>query len=171
VVDLPIPDPFTARHNRRPLFYELFARQSPAAVIPPIPFPPLFPGSPQVSPQGSATSFIGPNPTVNRLVAHHRLAIKLAPTHNLFGTKPLANQRLNRPKLGRPIKPVPPRSALSATRFLHRMRRPIVAIIHRTIPLHLPIQRATMPPKMFCHRCHQQSLLPHRGYFIAFLRA
>src|SRR5471032_3010405 len=107
-VNLPIPDPSTASHHRRPLFYQLFARQPPAAVIPPIPFAPLFPRSPQVSPQSPATPFIRPNPTVNGLVAHHGLTLKLSPSNNLFGTKPLANQRLNRRKLTRPIKPVPP---------------------------------------------------------------
>jgi hypothetical protein len=104
-------------------------------------------------------------------VAHHGLTLKLAPPHNLCGTKPLPKQGFNRPKLRRPIKPVPPRSSLSATRFLHRMRRPIVAIMHRTIPLHLPIQRAPMPPKMFCDLSDTQFLLPQRRNRISFLRA
>src|SRR5476651_1813465 len=97
-VNLPIPDPSTLRHHCRPLFYKLFTRQPPAAVIAPIPFAPLFPGSPQVSPQGPATPFVLPNPTVNRLVAHHGLSLKLSSPHNLLGTEPLANQAFNRRK-------------------------------------------------------------------------
>src|SRR5271170_8125248 len=95
-VDLPIPDPLTVRHHRRPLFNGLFASQPPAAVIAPIPFSPLFPRSPKVFPQSPATPFVLPNPTVDRLVAHAGLSLKLAPPHNLFGTKPPANQAFNR---------------------------------------------------------------------------
>jgi hypothetical protein len=170
-VHLPIPDPPTARHHRRPLFNGFFARQSSPAVIAPIPFSPLFPRSPQVPPQAPAAPFIRPNPTVNGLVAHDGLPLKLAPPNDLFGTKPLANQRRNRPKLRRPIPPVPPRAALASARLLHRMARAIPPIMRRLIPLHLPIQRATMPPKMFRHRCHPQTLPPHRGQLITFLHA
>ncbi len=171
-VDLPIPDPATARHHRWPLFYEFFAGQSPTAVISAIPFSSPFPGSAQMPPQSSATPFVRPNPTVNGLVAHHGLALKLSPPNNLFGTQPLANQSLNRRKLRRPIKPVPPRSLLSSTGLLHRMARPIAAIMRRLIPLHLPIQRATMPPKMFCHLCHPAHLAAAcAANLITFLRA
>ena len=170
-VDLPIPDPATVRYHRRPLFYELFARQSPTAVIPSIPLASALPGSAQMTPQCPATPFIRPNPTVNGLVTHHALPFKLAPPNNLFGTKPLANQRLNRPKFSRPIKPVPPRSSLSAARLLNRMAGAITAIMRGLIPLHLPIQRATMSPKMFCHLCHPQTLPSQGGNFISFLRA
>ena len=170
-VNLPIPDPATAGHHRRPLFNGLFTSQPPAAVITPIPFPPLFPRSTQVFPQGSATPFVLPNPTVNRLVAHHGLTLKLAASHNLFRAKPLANQACNRRKLLRPIKPVPPRSSLASAGFLHRMAGAIAAIMGGAIPLHLPIQRARLAAKMFCHLCHSQTLPPQRGNLITFLRA
>jgi hypothetical protein len=129
-VNLPIPDPATLLNHRRPLFYRLFASQPPSTVILSIPFSPLFPGSTQMPPQGPATPFIRPNPTVNRLVTHDGLSLKRSPSHNLFGTKPLANQRLNRPKLRRPISPVPTGTSLSPARFLNRMAGAIAAIMH-----------------------------------------
>ena len=170
-VNLPIADPSTARHHRRPLFNGSFTCQPATAVVSPIPFSALLPGASQVFPQTAATTFILPDPTVNRLVAHHGLALKRSPPHNLFGTKPLANQAFNRRKLGRPIKPVPPRSALASARFLHRVARPISPVMRRLIALHLPIQRATMPPKMFCHLAHPKILAAQRRQFITFLRA
>ena len=88
-VDLPIADPATAHHHRRPLFYKLFPGQPSPAVIAAIPFAPSLPGPAQVSPQGPATPFIRPNPAVNGLVTHHGLSLKLAPPDDLFGTKPL----------------------------------------------------------------------------------
>jgi hypothetical protein len=137
----------------------------------PPPIAALVPGSSKVFPQGSATPFIGPNPTVNGLVAHHGLPLKLAPPHNLFGAKSLTNQRLNRPKFRRSIPPVPTGSSFSSARFLDRMTGAIAAIMHRPIPLHLPVQRATMPTKMFRHRCHPHMLLSHCAKLITFLTA
>ena len=170
-INLPISDPRTVRHHRRPLFNGLFTRQPPTAVIASIPFAPLLPRSTKVPPQAPATPFVLPDPAVNGLVAHHRCSLKLPPPHNLSGTKPLANQRRNGLKFRRPIKPVPPRSSLAATRFLHRMAGAIAAIMGGAIPLHLPIQRATMPSKMFRHLCHSQTLPAQRGNLITFLRA
>ena len=170
-INLPIPNPATVRHHQRPLFNRFFARQSASAIIPSIPFALQFSRSPQVFPQAAATPFVLPDPTVNRLVAHHGLALKRSPPHNLFGAELLANQVFNRRKFLRSIKPVPPRAVLSATRFLHRLVGPIPPIMRRLIPLHLPIQRATMPPKMFCHLAHPKILAAQRRQFITFLRA
>ena len=170
-VDLPIPDALTARHHRRPLFNGLFAGQAATAVVSPIPFAPLLSRSPQVFPQAAATVFIRPNPTVNGLVAHHRLPRKLAASHDLFRTKPLANQGFNRCKRRRPIPPVPPGALLPSTGFLHRMTGAITPIMRRLIPLHLPIQRATMSAKMFRHLRHPKILPAQRRQLITFLRA
>jgi len=43
--------------------------------------------------------------------------------------------------------------------------------MRRLIPLHLPIQRATMPPKMFRQLRHPQILPAQRRQRIPFLRA
>src|SRR5215471_7055312 len=104
-------------------------------------------------------------------MTHDRMPFKPSPPYDLFGTKPLANQCRNRAKLQRPISPVAAGSSGSATGFLHRMKGTIASIMHRLIPLHLPIQRATMPPKMLCYLGHPDVLPPHRGDLITFLRA
>jgi hypothetical protein len=98
-------------------------------------------------------------------VAHHGLSLKLASSHYLFRTKPLADQCFDRLKRQRPIKPVPPGSVLAAAGFLHRMTGAIAAVVDRLISLHLPIQRATMTPKMFSHLANSKLLPPHeRSY-------
>src|ERR1022692_3104493 len=170
-VDLPIPDPPTARHHRRPSFNGFFAGQSPTTIVTAITLSPLFPGSAQVPPQGPTAPFVSPNPAVDGLVAHDPLPLKLSPPNHLFGTKSLTNQRLNRPKFRRSKLVVPTGSSFSSARFLDRMAGAIAAIMHGLIPLHLPIQRATMPPKMFRHLCHPHMLLSHCAKLITFLRA
>src|ERR1041385_2654516 len=85
-VNLPIPDPATFCHHRRPLFYQPFARKSSPAVIPPIPFPSPFPPSAQVPPQAPAFPLVRPYPSVNGLVAHDRLPLTLSSPNNLFRT-------------------------------------------------------------------------------------
>src|SRR5579859_6104982 len=145
--------------------------QPSAAVISPIPLAPALPGSPQVPPQVPFTSLIPPNPTIDRLVAHHPLPLKSSPPNHLLGAKALPNQCLNGLKLHRPIPPVPPGTLPSSASFLHRMTGTITAIMHRLIALHLPIQCATMPPKMNRHLCHPHMLPSHGSNLITFLRA
>src|ERR1039458_1447650 len=106
-VNLPISDPTTTRYHRRPLFYKLFSGQPSTAVITSIPFAPPLSGSAQVTPQGSGTPFVLPNPAVNGLVAHHRLPLKIAPPNNLFGTESIPDHDLDGCKLPRSIPQVP----------------------------------------------------------------
>jgi len=138
---------------------------------PAIPFSSPLPGPAQMQPQCPAAPLIRPNPTVDCLVAHHRLPLMLAPPNNLLRAEPLPDHGLNGRKLRRPIPQVPAGSPLSPARLLHRVRRPIVTIMCGPIPLHLPIQRATMPPKMLRHFRHPQTLPPHRRNLIPFLGA
>jgi hypothetical protein len=87
---------------------------------------------------------IRPNPPVDRFVAHHLLPLTLSPPDDLLRAESLPDHGLNGRKLRRPIPQVPAGSPLPSARLLHRVARPIAAIMRRLIPLHLPIQRATM---------------------------
>jgi hypothetical protein len=142
-----------------------------AHVIPAIPFSSLFPRSAQVQPQVPAAPLILPNPTVDRLVAHHPLTFTLSPPNDLLWAETFPKHGLNRCKFRRPMPPVPAGATCSSARLFHRVCGSIVTIMHGLISLHLTIQRATMPPKMTRHLCQPHTLPPHRGNLIPLLGA
>src|ERR1019366_2458932 len=80
-----------------------FPASRPRLSLPPIPFSPPLPGPAQMPPQRPAAPLVPPNPTVDRLVAHHSLSRTLAPPNDLFRAEFLPDHDLNGPKLRLPI--------------------------------------------------------------------
>ena len=124
-----------------------------------------------MTPQRPAAALVRPNPTVNGSVAHDGLPFKLfAAEQSCSGLNPLRIQRLNDPKLRRPISPIPARATLSSAGFLHRMARPIA--VTGTYLISLLTSRYNVlrcRPRCFAISATQQTLSSHRGNFITFL--
>lgn len=143
-VDFPMAG-FLAAFDRRGAFAdEAFARESPAAVVAAVALAPLLGRSPQMAVQCSALALVLPDPLVDGLVADREFTGLPQVTGDLFGTPPLAQQRLDQAPLavGEPL--VAPRARAPAARALAGLLGAIGAVVCTAIALQLAANRAAV---------------------------
>jgi hypothetical protein len=170
-IDLPVAETGAPLDDGGAFRDHPLTREPAAAVVTSVALALDLAGAAQMAPHRATGFLVGPDPQIDRLMAHAPDALAAQTADDLFRTKVFAQHAFNGDEVRRPKAPVATGAPASTMGLLHGPARAVGAIIPRAVPLHLTPDRASVPLQLPRDLRSAAAAHPQRANRVSFLSA